>query len=143
MGWAGWQGRCVWLLEAWVGAVGIRNTYTESAGFRRNPAQLSCSNGLHGHYWGMIVRPCLVASAWQRADGWTRVTPLVTLMIKAQAQRKCVLMLQYAGLVIAPVAVLFMAYALLMYKKRTAQVGTSLQTADGIEVERHLRSVHV
>lgn len=30
--------------------------------------------------------------------------------------------MQYAGLIIAPVAVLFMAYALLMYKKRTVQV---------------------
>ena len=29
---------------------------------------------------------------------------------------------QYAGLIIAPVAVLFMVYALFMYKKRTIQI---------------------
>ena len=46
------------------------------------------------------------------------------------------LFVQYAGLVIAPVAVLFMAYALLMYKKRTSQVSRTVLQAV-ISVSQH------
>ena len=34
----------------------------------------------------------------------------------------CVCVVQYAGVIISPIAILFMVYALFMYKRRTVQI---------------------
>jgi uncharacterized membrane protein YidH (DUF202 family) len=46
-----------------------------------------------------------------------------TLGIQAFQETMCVCVcLQYAGVIISPIAILFMMYALFMYKRRTVQI---------------------
>lgn len=65
-----------------------------------------------GLCFGMALHTCTVHSPFVTFVNW---------QFLSSCGRNC-LSLQYAGVIISPIAILFMVYALFMYKRRTVQI---------------------